>query len=114
MKDSIMFSFFLLGMTLVHSCHATKNIQQIEGKYYTSEKDYSIQINSDSTFTYSTGYSKCSGIWSLNSTKNAIKLVCQKEFELEELTNTYMKKRIHEFKIRNNQLKQGRIKLNKK
>jgi hypothetical protein len=108
-----MFSFFLMGMTFVNSCHAIKNIQRIEGKFYTYEKDYSIQINSDSTFTYSTGYSKCSGIWSLNSTKNAIKLVCQKEFELEELTNTYLGKRIHEFKLWNNQLKQGRIKLYK-
>lgn len=91
----------------------------MDGVYSTNESNYKLQLNTDSTFIYSIGFSgsliaKCSGIWNYNSNKNSISLNCQKEFELEELTNTYMTKRNHVFNSRNNKLIQGKIKLHKK
>lgn len=118
MKNLNYIGCFIVGILFFSSCITTKQIFPIGGKYSSSEKGYFLQINADSTFTYSIVFhgsllSKCSGNWELNSKKDHIQLICQKEFELEELTATYMKERVHVFKVKNNQFIQRKLRLSK-
>ncbi len=115
---------YLLLVSLVMiilSCTVNKSPINIEGKYLTEGKDINhyIEISSDSTFIYSTGYagsslSECSGKWKLNNKKDTIELLCEEKDPLESLTSTYMKSRINKFKISNGKLVNGKLILHKK
>ena len=101
-------------MILFVSCKGQSLLQNIQGNYSKSGKDYSCSLilNTDSSFTLTQKYfevvSNCKGKWQLKL-KDTILLKCSDENLSAQLSSGYMAERQREVII----LNQNKLKLDK-